>query len=51
MKTPRRLPMHTIDSPKLPVLSTKILLQILVARFTHENMIEREREKRGEILA
>jgi hypothetical protein len=36
MDTPRRLPMHTIDSPKLPLLSTKISPQILVARFIHE---------------
>jgi hypothetical protein len=43
MKTPRRIPIHTIDSPKLPLLSTKMLLQILVARFTHENMRERGR--------
>jgi hypothetical protein len=45
METPRRLPMHTIDSPKLPLLSTKMSLQILVAKFTHEHMRERERRE------
>jgi hypothetical protein len=45
METPRRLPMHTKDSPKLPLLSTKMLLQILVARFTHEHMRERGRRE------
>jgi hypothetical protein len=32
--TSRRLPMHTIDPPKLPFISHKMLLQILAARFT-----------------
>jgi hypothetical protein len=47
--TSRRLPIHAIDPPKLPLIYEKMLLQILATRFT---MREWERERRmGEIWA